>query len=104
MPAPSPLTIATQSVQRLVKEDSYYRKELAQQTERVKKLEEDLKTKGESADENAEFMLKQEVCTCIFLTCPPNQVHSESLCSTSFPSYSHLTSLPRLQYLALEPS
>ncbi|KAI1356377.1 tubulin binding cofactor A [Xylaria sp. FL0043] len=57
MPAPSPLTIATQSVQRLVKEDSYYRKELAQQTERVKKLEADMKT---SSDENAAFILKQE--------------------------------------------
>ncbi|KAI0430199.1 tubulin binding cofactor A [Xylaria sp. FL1042] len=60
MPAPSPLTIATQSVQRLVKEDSYYRKELAQQTERVKKIEADMKTSSDSADENATFILKQE--------------------------------------------
>ncbi|KAI3342630.1 tubulin binding cofactor A [Ustulina deusta] len=60
MPAPSPLSIATQSVQRLVKEDSYYRKELAQQSERVKKLEADLKTSPESADGNAPFILKQE--------------------------------------------
>ncbi|KAI0863754.1 tubulin binding cofactor A [Xylaria cubensis] len=59
MPAPSPLTIATQSVQRLVKEDSYYRKELAQQSERVQKLEADLKTSSES-DGNAPFVLKQE--------------------------------------------
>ncbi|KAI0974344.1 tubulin binding cofactor A [Xylaria arbuscula] len=57
MPAPSPLVIATQSVQRLVKEDSYYRKELAQQTERVKKIEADSK---DSADGNAAFILKQE--------------------------------------------
>jgi len=71
MPAPSPLTIAVQSVQRLVKEESYYRKELAQQTERVEKLEEDLKTKGESADGNAEFMLKQEVCFYNCLTYLP---------------------------------
>jgi tubulin-specific chaperone A len=62
MPAPSPLAIATQSVQRLVKEDSYYRKELAQQSERVAKLEADLKPLTESEDENAAFMLKQEVC------------------------------------------
>ncbi|KAI0555569.1 tubulin binding cofactor A [Xylaria curta] len=59
MPAPSPLVIATQSVQRLVKEDSYYRKELAQQSERVQKLEADLKTSSES-DGNATFILKQE--------------------------------------------
>ncbi|KAI0391979.1 putative tubulin-specific chaperone Rbl2 [Xylariaceae sp. FL0594] len=62
MPTPSPLTIATQSVQRLVKEETYYRKELAQQTERVKKLETDLKDKKNDvdADGNAEFMLRQE--------------------------------------------
>lgn len=60
MPAPSPLVIATQSVQRLVKEDTYYRKELTQQSERVKKLETDLNASGESADGNAAFMLKQE--------------------------------------------
>ncbi|RYC63509.1 hypothetical protein CHU98_g2703 [Xylaria longipes] len=60
MPAPSPLAIATQSVQRLVKEDSYYRKELVQQSEHVKKLETDLKASSESDDENATFMLKQE--------------------------------------------
>lgn len=62
MPAPSPLTIATQSVQRLVKEEKYYRKELTQQSERVKKLEADLKEAGEDADSNAGFVLKQEVC------------------------------------------
>ncbi|KAI5862224.1 tubulin binding cofactor A [Durotheca rogersii] len=57
MPAPGPLVIATQSVQRLVKEDGYYRKELAQQSERVEKLEAELK---ESTDGNASFVLKQE--------------------------------------------
>lgn len=61
MPAPSPLHIATQSVQRLLKEEASYRKELAQQGVRVKKLEEDIKATGSSEDGNAEFMLKQEV-------------------------------------------
>ncbi|KAI1075697.1 tubulin binding cofactor A [Whalleya microplaca] len=60
MPAPSPLTIATQSVQRLVKEEKYYQKELASQTERVKKLEESLSSAGGKVDGNAGFMLKQE--------------------------------------------
>ncbi|KAI2628921.1 putative tubulin-specific chaperone Rbl2 [Xylaria nigripes] len=60
MPPPSPLVIATQSVLRLVKEDTYYRKELTQQTERVKKLEADLSTSGEPADGNAAYMVKQE--------------------------------------------
>ncbi|KAI2613693.1 tubulin binding cofactor A [Hypoxylon fragiforme] len=57
MPAPSPLMITTQAVQRLVKEEKYYRKELAQQSERVQKLEKDLQS---STDQNAEFVLKQE--------------------------------------------
>ncbi|RYP64465.1 hypothetical protein DL769_006658 [Monosporascus sp. CRB-8-3] len=66
MPAPSPLTIATQAVNRLVKEEQYYQKELAQQTERVKKLEAEAANGsgggggGDSDDDNAEFMLKQE--------------------------------------------
>ncbi|KAI1761863.1 tubulin binding cofactor A [Hypoxylon sp. FL1150] len=60
MPAPSPLSIATQSVQRLVKEEQYYRKELTQQSERVKKLETELKNGSASADSNSEFVLKQE--------------------------------------------
>lgn len=51
--------ITTQAVQRLVKEEKYYRKELAQQSERVQKLEKDLQS---STDQNAEFVLKQEVC------------------------------------------
>ncbi|KAI2473660.1 tubulin binding cofactor A [Annulohypoxylon bovei var. microspora] len=60
MPPPSPLTIATQSVQRLVKEEKSYRKELAQQTERVKKLETEIQNGGEGTDGNAGFVLKQE--------------------------------------------
>ncbi|RYP34612.1 hypothetical protein DL767_004172 [Monosporascus sp. MG133] len=61
MPAPSPLTIATQAVNRLVKEEQYYQKELAQQTERVKKLEaEAANSKDGGGDDNAEFMLRQE--------------------------------------------
>ncbi|KAI0483183.1 tubulin binding cofactor A [Xylariaceae sp. FL0804] len=67
MPAPSPLKIATQAVQRLVKEDSYYQKELVQQADKVRKVEAELKKAGTGAgnddadvDGNAEFMLKQE--------------------------------------------
>ncbi|KAL5364884.1 tubulin binding cofactor A [Aspergillus floccosus] len=51
----SPLEIATASVQRLVKEEASYHRELQQQTERIKRLE------GETGDdENREYMLKQE--------------------------------------------
>ncbi|CAJ2501203.1 Uu.00g040560.m01.CDS01 [Anthostomella pinea] len=72
MPAPSPLAIATQSVQRLVKEQKYYEKELASQTERVQKLEADQEQKSKAqtngnsttttttADGNAEYVIKQE--------------------------------------------
>jgi tubulin-specific chaperone A len=57
MPAPSPLAIATSSLHRLVKEEKSYHNELAQQQARISKLE-----AGEGADdENAEFVLKQEV-------------------------------------------
>jgi hypothetical protein len=56
MPTPSQLAIATSSVQRLVKEEASYHKELTQQQARVEKL---LASRGE--DENADFQLKQEV-------------------------------------------
>jgi hypothetical protein len=44
----------TLSVLRLVKEEASYYKELQQQEARIQKLE--------PGDENAEFILKQEVC------------------------------------------
>lgn len=55
MPAPSQLRIATSSLQRLVKEEASYYKELEQQQARISKI-------NIGDDENAEFMLKQEVC------------------------------------------
>lgn len=61
MPAPSPLSIAASSVQRLVKEEAYYHKELAGQQVRVDKLEGQIKEKSADLDENAEYLLKQEV-------------------------------------------
>lgn len=61
MPAPSPLSIATSSVQRLVKEETYYHQELASQQVRVDKLEGQIKDKSADLDENAEYTLKQEV-------------------------------------------
>jgi len=62
MPPPSPLGIATQSVLRLVKEETYYHKELAGQQARVKKLEEDIQGGNVGGDQNAEYVLRQEVC------------------------------------------
>lgn len=55
MAPPSKLTISTSSLQRLVKEEASYHKELAQQQARITKLEQP------SEDENTEYQLKQEV-------------------------------------------
>lgn len=69
--APSQLQIATSVLQRLVKEEASYHKELEQQQARIAKLEAKAKAKqdgngaGEEDDDddgNAEFQLKQEVC------------------------------------------
>lgn len=56
MAPPSQITIATSSLQRLVKEEASYHKELKSQEARLEKL---LASKDE--DENAEYQLKQEV-------------------------------------------
>ncbi|EGS18811.1 uncharacterized protein CTHT_0054210 [Thermochaetoides thermophila DSM 1495] len=60
MAPPSPLVIATQALNRLVKEESYYHKELASQEKRIKKLEDDIASNSPDLDSNAEYILKQE--------------------------------------------
>ncbi|KAK0108597.1 hypothetical protein ONS95_003393 [Cadophora gregata] len=55
MAPPTPLAIATSSLQRLVKEEISYEKELQGQEARLEKI---LATKDD--DENAEYKLKQE--------------------------------------------
>jgi len=60
MAPPSALAIATQAVQRLVKEESYYHKEQASQEGRIKKLEDDIAAGSPDLDSNAEYVLKQE--------------------------------------------
>ncbi|KAL4910186.1 hypothetical protein BDW74DRAFT_49278 [Aspergillus multicolor] len=52
----SQLEITTSAVQRLIKEEASYRREAEQQKERIKKLE----AQDPSADENRDYMLKQE--------------------------------------------
>lgn len=85
MPAPSPLSIATQSVQRLLKEETYYHKELASQQGRVEKLEKELSDPSASHGENDEYMLKQEVGFC-----PPSPSPLPSLAlSPFFPTALH---------------
>lgn len=58
MPPTAPLAIATSSVQRLVKEEASYHRELEEQKKRVAKLESET---GADDDGNREFLLKQEV-------------------------------------------
>lgn len=62
MAPPTPLAVATSSVQRLVKEEAYYHKDLASQGARIAKLEKDIAEKSADLDENADYVLKQEVC------------------------------------------
>ena len=64
MAPPSQLAIATSSVQRLVKEEVSYHKELAQQEARLEKL-----LASTDEHENAEYQLKQEVRVEFLLSC-----------------------------------
>ena len=61
MAPPSQLAIAASSVQRLVKEEASYYKELQQQEARLEKTR-----SSKDEDENAEYQLKQEVSACFF--------------------------------------
>ncbi|KAK5117189.1 hypothetical protein LTR85_008957 [Meristemomyces frigidus] len=54
MPPPSQLSIATSTLNRLVKEEASYHKELEQQQASIAKLEQG------GGDENAEYVLRQE--------------------------------------------
>ena len=56
MPAPSQISIATSVVNRLVKEEKSYQREHESQKARIAKLE-----AGQGDDENAEYILRQEV-------------------------------------------
>lgn len=55
MAPPSKLAIATSAVQRLVKEEASYHKELEQQKARIQQLQ------NSTDDENVEYQVKQEV-------------------------------------------
>jgi tubulin-specific chaperone A len=66
MAPPSQLTIATSSVQRLVKEEASYHKELTGQEKRLEKL-----LASTDEDENREYSLKQEVSYSVSLEIVP---------------------------------
>ncbi|KAL1999841.1 hypothetical protein VTN02DRAFT_3900 [Thermoascus thermophilus] len=61
MAPPTPLSIATSSVKRLVKEEASYHREMEEQTKRIQRLEAEAKEAGgEDDDGNREYMLQQE--------------------------------------------
>lgn len=62
MAPPSPLSIATSSVQRLVKEEASYHRELQQQEQRIQRLEAET---GPDEDGNRQYALNQEVCILV---------------------------------------
>lgn len=74
MPAPSRLQIATSSLERLLKEESSYHKELEQGKARVQRLESE-----KSTDDNAEYMIRQEV----LITIPVSDSHAENFAEES---------------------
>jgi tubulin-specific chaperone A len=64
MPPPSPLVIATGAVNRLLKEEASYHKELEEQEAQVKAQEEKVKSGQEDEEGNATYILKQQVSRC----------------------------------------
>ncbi|KAF5026220.1 hypothetical protein F66182_1687 [Fusarium sp. NRRL 66182] len=60
MPPPSQLAIATGSVNRLLKEEASYHKELEQEEAQVKALKDKIDSGAGDDDGNAPFMLKQQ--------------------------------------------
>ncbi|RBR20785.1 uncharacterized protein FIESC28_05138 [Fusarium coffeatum] len=60
MPPPSQLAIATSSVNRLLKEEASYHKELEQEEAKVQVLKEKIDSGAGDDDGNASFMLKQQ--------------------------------------------
>ncbi|PNP47486.1 tubulin binding cofactor A [Trichoderma gamsii] len=60
MPPPSPLVIATGAVNRLLKEEASYHKELEEQEAQLKAQEEKVKSGQEDEDGNATYILKQQ--------------------------------------------
>ncbi|KAL7937793.1 tubulin binding cofactor A [Trichoderma chlorosporum] len=60
MPSPSPLVIATGAVNRLLKEEASYHKELQEQEAQAKAQEEKIKSGQEDEDGNASYILKQQ--------------------------------------------
>ena len=64
MAPPTPLSVATNSITRLVKEEASYRTELASQQRRVQQLQQEAEGRGDGDGDdggNAEFELRQEV-------------------------------------------
>lgn len=73
MAPPSKLAITTSALKRLMKDKASYGKEEIQQEQRIKKLE------TETGDENAGYILEQEVCNpdnirCMIVDIPDRRI------------------------------
>lgn len=61
MAPPTPLAIATSSVNRLLKEEASYHKEVEQEEASIKALKEKIESGQGDEDGNGTYMLKQQV-------------------------------------------
>lgn len=61
MAPPTPLAIATSSVNRLLKEEASYHKEVEQEEASIKALKEKIESGQDDEDGNGKYMLKQQV-------------------------------------------
>lgn len=72
MPTPTPLSICTSSLTRLLKEERSYHAELAMQQKNLERLQTTAAAEAEgAAEENREFVLRQEVSKALSLPAPP---------------------------------
>ena len=62
MPAPSQLSIATSSLQRLIKEEASYHSELEMQQKSIARHEKQRTSEQDDESGNQAFLLEQEVC------------------------------------------
>jgi tubulin-specific chaperone A len=84
MPAPSRLQIATSSLERLLKEEASYHRELEQGEARIRAAEQQ-----NSSDENADYVIRQEVLfstSSAFLMLTPAQKKAVEETKAVFPS------------------
>ena len=79
MAPPTPLAIATSSVNRLLKEEASYHKEVEQEEASIKALKEKIESGQGDEDGNGTYMLKQQVGRAILP--PPRTIINDGVSS-----------------------